>query len=156
MPCFFLSYLKNYHMKNVFQITGIVAIFLALLIPQSSYGQVKIGDIHKGGIVFQVNSAGTSGLICQTKDLGKMDWADAVTACKKLGNGWRLPTKKELNSMYLNLHKKRRGSFADEEYWSSTDEDDDEDVWDQHFEDGEPNFGGKVGYNEHVRAVRSF
>jgi choline-glycine betaine transporter len=33
-------------MKNVFQITGIVAIFLALLIPQSSYGQVKIGDIQ--------------------------------------------------------------------------------------------------------------
>ncbi|MGK0391763.1 MAG: hypothetical protein ACI94Y_004530 [Maribacter sp.] len=29
-------------MKNIFQITGMVAIFLALLIPQSSYGQVTI------------------------------------------------------------------------------------------------------------------
>jgi hypothetical protein len=144
-------------MKKAFQITGIAAIFFALLIPQFSYGQakLKVGDIHDGGIVFSVDGSGQSVLICQTRDLGKMDWADAVAACRNLGNGWRLPTKDELESMYVNLHRKRRGGFEEDYYWSSTDQGDETDVWDQNFDDGDPNFGGKVGYDEYVRAVKN-
>jgi hypothetical protein len=35
-------------------------------------------------------------------DLGFMNWHEAVEVCKKLGKGWRLPTKDELNFLYEN------------------------------------------------------
>ncbi|MFT5164795.1 MAG: hypothetical protein ACI8P3_000018 [Saprospiraceae bacterium] len=35
-------------MKKTFQIFGIAAFILALLVPQNSYGQVKIGASHEG------------------------------------------------------------------------------------------------------------
>ncbi|MGK0391762.1 MAG: hypothetical protein ACI94Y_004529 [Maribacter sp.] len=143
-------------MKNLFQIIGIAAISLALLIPQSSYGQVKVGDNYQGGIVFYVNGAGQEGLVCQTNDLGSMDWANAVSLCDRLGDGWRLPTKAELNLMYTNLHNRGRGNFVNEYYWSSSDNNDRTNVWDQDFSNGVPNFGEKVGYLEYVRAVRTF
>jgi hypothetical protein len=152
----FLSNIKKFQMKNFFQIIGITAILLALLIPQYSYGQVKVGDDYQGGIVFYVNGSGQEGLVCQTSDLGSMDWADAVSRSNNLGDGWRLPTKEELNLMYTNLHKRGRGGFINEYYWSSTDNGSNTNVWDQDFGDGEPNFGGKVGYMEAVRAVREF
>ena len=47
-----------------------------------------------------------------------MTWSDAKSACAILGKGWRLPTKDELNLMYLN--KDKIGGFADAGYWSST------------------------------------
>ena len=31
----------------------------------------------------------------------EMNWADAKKACASLGKGWRLPTKKELDVLYL-------------------------------------------------------
>ena len=46
-----------------------------------------------------------------------INWDDAGKACKALGDGWRLPTKDELNLMYLN--KDRIGGFANNNYWSS-------------------------------------
>jgi hypothetical protein len=30
----------------------------------------------------------------------KMNWTDAKAACEELGNGWRLPSKDELNILY--------------------------------------------------------
>ena len=48
-----------------------------------------------------------------------MTWKDAKAACAKLGKGWRLPTKNELNVMYKN--KDKIGGFANDNfYWSST------------------------------------
>ena len=37
-----------------------------------------------------------------SRDLGRMNWHEAKIACKKLGTGWRLPTKDELNMLYEN------------------------------------------------------
>jgi len=34
--------------------------------------------------------------------------------------GWRLPTREELNLMYVNLKLQGLGSFKDDFYWSST------------------------------------
>ena len=48
-------------------------------------------------------------------------WNDAIAKCKGLGEGWRLPTKNELNKLYNN--KKKIGGFKDgyldDFYWSS-------------------------------------
>ena len=49
------------------------------------------------------------------------NWNDAIAKCNKLGEGWRLPTKEELNKLFKN--KKKIGgfkdSFLDDFYWSS-------------------------------------
>jgi hypothetical protein len=44
---------------------------------------------------------------------------DAQVECAKLGNGWRLPTKDELNILYQNRDK--IGKFHNYDYWSSSD-----------------------------------
>ena len=46
-------------------------------------------------------------------------WNDAIAKCKGLGEGWRLPTKDELNKLFNN--KKKIGGFKDglsDYYWS--------------------------------------
>lgn len=56
-----------------------------------------------------------------------MDWEDANVACRSLGNGWRLPTKLELNLMYKQLYLKGLGAFRVGDryayYWSSEERD---------------------------------
>jgi hypothetical protein len=81
-----------------------------------------------------------------------MFWAEAVKECTDLGNGWRLPTKSELNLMYLN--KDKIGGFASSVYWSST-EGNSNHAWGQPFSYGtQGDYGKKNGMN--VRAVRTF
>lgn len=81
-----------------------------------------------------------------------MSWDAAKRACKKLGRGWRLPTKDELNIMYQN--KDSIGGFAGSYYWSSTELDDDY-AWRQNFTNGSQNILSKD--NEiYVRAIRAF
>jgi hypothetical protein len=86
----------------------------------------------------------------------KMPWRDATDACKLLGNGWRLPTRAELNILYKN--KGKIGGFTDDYYWSSTENNKlygQYGVWLKDF--------GKLGYEVdytisstyRVRAVRS-
>jgi hypothetical protein len=84
-------------------------------------------------------------------DLGRFTWLDASEECAKLGDGWRLPTKDELNVLYQN--KDKIGGFEIGYYWSST-EYNDNDACNQFFSGGEQSYGPK-GYNNPVRAVRS-
>lgn len=51
----------------------------------------------------------------------KMNWHSAKIACEALRNGWRLPTKVELNIMFQN--KRKIAGFANLYYWSSTEND---------------------------------
>ena len=81
-----------------------------------------------------------------------MNYEEATEACSKLGDGWRLPTKEELNILYQN--KDKIGGFANKYYWSST-EDGSGNVWWQDFGDGYQNVYYK-GANDYVRAVRAF
>jgi hypothetical protein len=84
-----------------------------------------------------------------------MFWYDAKVTCTKLGDGWRLPTKEELNILYLN--KDIIGGFTDNFYWSSIDGDNDfreVDVsWGQSFDNGNQRVATEftTGY---FRAVR--
>jgi len=83
---------------------------------------------------------------------------DAKVACAKLGEGWRLPTKDELNLLYQN--KDKIGGFsAAVSYWSSTEYNieyhNGYDAWAQDFDDGmQDAFNKKSKY--FVRAVRAF
>ena len=110
-----------------------------------------------GAIALSINVFAQStvkiGIEVMTEDLGLMNWDDAMKACADLGNGWRLPTKDELNMMYEN--KDKIGGFADNFYWSST-EYGNGDAWGQFFSIGNQfNVNGK--YNtDYVRAVRAF
>ena len=81
-----------------------------------------------------------------------MSYNDAKLACAILGKGWRLPTKKELNSLYQNRDK--IGGFANNHYWSST-EDGNYHAWTHSFFfDGQPSLFKTNEFS--VRAVRTF
>ena len=83
-------------------------------------------------------------------DLGKMKWNEAKKACAGLGYGWRLPTRLELLLMYNNQDE--LGGFANSNYWSST-EDDNDYAWRQSFNSGfQDNYIKFYGF--YVRAVR--
>jgi hypothetical protein len=81
----------------------------------------------------------------------QMDWYTAVNSSLALGEGWRLPTKKELNLIYKN--KEIIGGFTRLDYWCSTEGDNLELAWFQNF------FKGKnvtfKKFNCRVRAVKS-
>jgi formylglycine-generating enzyme required for sulfatase activity len=81
-----------------------------------------------------------------------MNWNDAKEACAELGDGWRLPTKDELNILYHN--KDKIGGFADGYYWSST-EFDNNYAWYQNFYNGFQDYFYK-NVTMYVRAIRAF
>ena len=101
------------------------------------------------------------GLVASITDLGKLDWGSAKTACDELVlNGysdWHLPTKEELNSVYVNLAKVGAGNFSEDFYWSSTGNN--EVAWIQGFNYGSQHGGDRYynkNYSSRVRAVRRF
>jgi hypothetical protein len=74
----------------------------------------------------------------------------------KLGgySDWYLPSKDELNKLYLN--KAAIGSFANDDYWSSSEfPDSDALVWTQYFGNGSQSSYGK-DHLSYVRAIRAF
>ena len=89
-------------------------------------------------------------LVAEHDFVKKMFWNEATDSCKALGDGWRLPTKDELNEMYLN--KIQLKGFAKAIYWSGT-KVNDENVWTQYFGDG---YLGRtmIGATALVRAVK--
>ena len=81
-----------------------------------------------------------------------MNWKDAKAECAKLGKGWRLPTKDELNVMYK--YKDKIGGVAANFYWSST-ETGNGSAWRQYFNTG-VQYGCFKYFTSYVRAVRAF
>ena len=88
----------------------------------------------------------------------------AAQLCYELSSGgyddWYLPSKYELNLMYENIGKGNAlglgnvGGFANDDYWSST-EDDFTTAWYQGFTNGYQNYFNKLS-TSYVRAVRAF
>ena len=88
----------------------------------------------------------------------------AADTCANLtlggGRDWFLPSKDELNEMYLNIGQGNAlglgniGNFLNYYYWNST-EKDSYSAWRQRFSDGFQDFSDK-GNCENVRAVRAF
>jgi hypothetical protein len=112
---------------------------------------------HGGFVVFEENG---HGLIAAITDQGNMDWNSAKTACEELIlNGysdWHLPSKEELNSVYVNLKQDGVGGFTNNFYWSST-EYDANTAWRRNFNSGKQSTSDdNKGDLYNVRAVRAF
>ena len=116
------------------------------------------GNLANGGIIVYADTNGLHGLVCSISDLGIGDWNSAKQLCDNYNEGgfsdWRLPTKNELNFIYLLLHRRKMGGFASNYYWSSTEEDDN-DAWIQYFNSGNQASYSKASKDK-VRAVRAF
>jgi hypothetical protein len=83
-----------------------------------------------------------------------MNWYKARIMSSNLGSGWRLPTKNELNILFINNQKIR--NLTGRDYWSSTEsKDGDCCAWWQRFDDGTQWDGYNKSYNHSVRAVKS-
>jgi hypothetical protein len=67
-------------------------------------------------------------------------------------NNWRLPTRDELNTMYIQLHKKGMGGFKADYYWSSS-EGVNYIAWCQYFGNSAQIFNSK-DYKYQVRLIR--
>jgi len=89
------------------------------------------------------------------KDLSNnMDWKEAIAACEKIGEGWRLPNIDEIEAVYTQLHKLGIGSFNDRIYWSSS-EHGAKFAWGFYFGIGGNNGLSDKGIKNYVRAVRA-
>ena len=123
--------LEELSMKNL----ELEAKLEAVELKKTSFKTVKIGNLE-----------------VMSEDLGEMSWEFAKMACKNLGDGWRLPTKDELNVLYEN--KEKIGGFAYNAYWSST-EFENRDAWYKDVTSGRQDYFNK-NFNFGVRAVRAF
>jgi formylglycine-generating enzyme required for sulfatase activity len=57
-------------------------------------------------------------LVAQNDFPNYMNWYEAMAACKKLGKGWRLPSRDELQILFQN--RVQFGGFSNKIYWSSS------------------------------------
>ena len=125
-----------------------------LFIPMLFTYYMSIGQIVSSASIIGKSIRIENLVVAQNDFSNEMNWGDAKKACAKLGKGWRLPTKDELNTLYLN--KDKIGGFADTIYWSSSEHDYYIDtVWFQYFSDGAQDDYGELGTG-YVRAVRTF
>ena len=105
---------------------------------------INSGNANTNAIVAGCNTIGIAAKLCY--DLNLNTFSD-----------WYLPSKDELNLMYLNLHTHNLGNFTDDYYWSSS-----EDVSNtannallQYFGSGYIDSSVKNASN-YVRAIRAF
>ncbi len=119
---------------------------------------IEIGDIHEGGIVFQINEDGTF-LVADLQDLGPMSWYDAMeTAASATSQGyddWYLPSEEELISLYNNNDVV--GATTTGSFWSSTSIVEHHAIG-VHFlpHVGGATFNGGMIHSRWVRIIRSF
>lgn len=83
------------------------------------------------------------------------DTLNAASLCRSLGQNWFLPSRGELNQMYVNLHAKGFGNFENHNFLSSTEGELDYHIWTQSFANGQI-----IGTDKYVpidfRAAKSF
>lgn len=116
---------------------------------------LKIGDIGPGGgLIFYIE--GNKALEC-SELLGEANWEGAKRMCAEYCGGgyddWYLPTKEELNWIYVNLRRTKKIT-GDTWYWSSSSNSTNY-AWEQNFSNGNQYYGNKTD-TDSVRAVRAF
>jgi len=117
-----------------------------------------------GGYVIEVNSDGSHGLVVAMQDQGTSNWYEANNLISNSINhdtngakfkDWRLPTKRELNLMYVVYSGGNAANLNGNIYWSSTERGND-DAWGQNFGNNGSEYSNSEGYSTSVRAVRAF
>ena len=123
-----------------------------------------------GGYVIEVNSNGTHGLVVAMQDQGSSNWYEANDLLSNASNhdangakfkDWRIPTKRELNLMYVVYTNGNGANLKPRVYWTSTLKATGN-AWLQNFNNGNQNFNngniwlGNIGDVNNVRAVRAF
>ena len=121
-----------------------------LIIPMLFACYLCIGQTDSASIIGKSIRIGNL-VVAQNDFPSMMNWEDAINACKALRNGWRLPTKDELDKLHDN--KDAIGGFKKDYYWSFG-EDNGGFAWFQSFNNGYQYFNYK-GSKIYVRAVRS-
>jgi hypothetical protein len=115
-----------------------------------------------GGYVIETNADGTHGLVAAMQDQGYSNWYGTNDLLSNANNhdvngakfkDWRIPTKRELNLIYIK--KGSIGGFANFYYWSST-EIDYYNTGSQYFNDGVLYSSDKLNNTNYARAVRAF
>lgn len=134
--------IKIYDMKRVFY-TCLLALVSLLFFGKTNAQSNIIGNPIKIGNL----------QVTQFDFPNRMKWDDANRTCLNLGEGWRLPTKDELNTLYNN--KNQIGNLQDPylAYWSST-EINNNIAWYGVMKDGFTRSTEKF-YESGVRAVRT-
>ena len=116
-----------------------------------------------GGYVIEVNSDSKHGLVVAMQDQGTSTWYEANDLLSNASNheadgakfkDWRLPTKRELNLLYVVYSNGNGANLNGTFYWSST-EYGNGGAWGQYFSNGSQGFNGE-GSTYNVRAVRAF
>ncbi|MEO6131672.1 MAG: DUF1566 domain-containing protein, partial [Saprospiraceae bacterium] len=125
-------------------------------VPQKQAQKLALGQNFHGGIIIALNTAGDHGLLASIKEVGNLDWETAKKVCEAYTTGtfneWRLPTKAELNMVYLS--RRYISVYTKGLYWSATEENRNN-AWAQNFENGNGNKTNKSSKLA-VRAVQSF
>ena len=147
-------------------------LLLLLIIPFLSFGQNKnIGDIYEGGVIFYLTPNNQHGLIVSLNNLGESSWFEAQDIISnpenhtKIGQNytdWRMPTKFELNQLFLNKNlindfalKNNYDVFKKTFYWSSTARDPNYGFI-QNFKNGKIKKNAELVWENNIRAIRSF
>ena len=117
------------------------------------------GDDGKYGTQTGIGTGKTNTAIIVSKASNSRK-SNAATLCNDYTYGgyddWFLPSEDELRLMYVNLHKKGQGGFANDYYLSSSEFYDYSDLaWVQVFSNGHGYYDGR-GYGDRVRPVRAF
>ncbi|MFT7252014.1 MAG: hypothetical protein ACI9FW_001770 [Flavobacterium sp.] len=132
----------------------------------------EMGDFYQGGIVFFLDETGKHGLVCAVSNTpsAKVNWNSAISFCNNYSltvegvvyDDWYLPSRDELNQMYINriatngvATANGGANYSNSSYWSST-EPNSYYAWKQDFNDGQQYYGGKSYPPSYGRAVRAF
>ncbi len=118
-----------------------------------------IGQENEGGIIFYIDKTGKHGVVAAILDIGNFNWYDAFNKChtrnENMFSDWRLPSKNELNLMYDNLHRKGKGNFSNQNYWSN-DFYEENNAWVKNFSNGKLDYFSTSINTYNVRCVRDF
>lgn len=90
---------------------------------ERSEQKLKIGDEYIGGIIFEINEAGTKGKVIDNKDMPAVvyKWKNVQSNNQTVNGvgGWRIPSIDEMKLVQKNLFSKGLIKFSSgQEYWA--------------------------------------